>query len=213
MHKIIGTFMIASFGFGSVIAAQAGQDEAISKDLDCRDDFSQTLYLDLESAERYYSGSARYVTSKRCAKRAARALNQYRDLNPDNNTERLISAEAYLRGVSGQNDTAITLLKEAITKHERPLSDDDMGEDYMDHAALAFLERDFDKLKALRMRLANLPMPDYYKDALPKMREISPYIDHSFPPSLFIIDAYVDCYERGFYNAFTLCEGNRLSFL
>jgi hypothetical protein len=131
-----------------------------------------------------------------CERAIAELIRAYRLSQPEGETIRslLYANEGFKFARSGEFEQAI----EALLASKLP--DDEAWNAYVD-ATVAFLKRDREALLAARERLAAVPPPPGFDEAVAAYKAQSG-IERKWPFNLEIVDGLIACYEKPFWDAY-----------
>ena len=185
----------------AVLAASQGAAAA------CRQPDAVILALPLHDFDQGDAGW-RSLDKEGCEAVVADAIARYRELNREalegEYINNLIWHEGQLRASAGQTDRAIELMLATHAETTESFAA------YAD-ATVAFLRHDREALLAARDRLAALPQPDYYRQAVDRFR--TTYPDKpvpTWPPNLSFVDGFIACFERPYSEAYGCDAGGNV---
>lgn len=135
-----------------------------------------------------------------CEGAAADFIAAYRREHPDSEGQTgLLHHEAQMRAANRQIEEAISLLKEVRALDTAP----EMLA-YRD-AEIAFLSNDREALVAARERLAGLPEPPGFIEAVERFRNSYPnFPPPSWPTNLDVVDGFIACFGQPYAEAYEI---------
>ena len=175
---------------------------AAAQEATCAHDRDALLTLDERTFDRAEGGWRTLAETPACRGAAADLLATYRAAHPEiADQSGLLHHEAQMRAAAGETEAAITLIEQTRAFETEPAT-----LAYRD-AELAFLRGDRPALIAARERLAAIPTPESFADAVARFRERYPDLEPPrWPINLDVVDGLIACFGRPYDEAYA-CRG------
>jgi len=170
-------------------------------DDNCVPDKFQFLRLDIETFEGDKKKGWRSVSDEDgCKLTAAALLNEYRTILLAQQIDSLMWHEAQLRAAGGETKQAIFLFSQT----RRSDGPNDTNVLYRD-ATIAFLKQDRKSLLLGRAKLAALPVPQKFANAVERFKQKYPdYPAPVWPPNLDVVDGFIACFDKPYKEAYKI---------